>query len=569
MPIERLQLRRGTGTDWATYNPVLADGEPGYDKTTGWVKYGNGVNTWQDLPWANVGPEGEQGPAGVADDASMAAVAGNPASAFRGELSATYGLKPDNGNRAIGKGELVINVKDYGAVGDGVANDTAALQSAGNAAIAANIPLLIPNGVYKATAAIVYDGSISIQGTGTISSSHVVGPTVQIKNATKGYVLDVKFAGTAAVRDAVNRNLQIKDCSNMTIMGVETYGGGSTGIFIEGGNRISVTDSIVHDTLADGIHVTKGAASVSVSGNKVYSTGDDGIAVVSYLADGAPCTDVTIQGNTVKGGKARGITVAGGIRIGITGNSINGTSASGIIIVEDTTYSTYTPTDVTVTANPITDAGQTLPRIGNGFGIEVANGASRVTLTGNTVHNSYNKGISVTSPGVNIIGNTVSLAGDAGINIGASKTTVVGNKVYDSAKTGIVTAAAGLADINVSHNTVVDSNTTSTAGLDGINIGASGVVTNVTIIGNNVSDGPIRTERAIEVNANGGSLTDNIATGQTLINVVGGSGIERGPLSAASVPTNTFYKTGTTHLNTATNTLYVYNGTAWKSVALV
>lgn len=44
-----IQLRRDTATNWASANPVLANGQPGFDTTNNIVKIGNGVSTWTAL----------------------------------------------------------------------------------------------------------------------------------------------------------------------------------------------------------------------------------------------------------------------------------------------------------------------------------------------------------------------------------------------------------------------------------------------------------------------------------------------------------------------------------------
>lgn len=82
----RIQLRRGTAAEWAAANPVLGDGEPGVEKDTGKVKYGNGVAAWASLPYASAGP---QGPAGAADDASVKDLIADPTSETATALSAT------------------------------------------------------------------------------------------------------------------------------------------------------------------------------------------------------------------------------------------------------------------------------------------------------------------------------------------------------------------------------------------------------------------------------------------------------------------------------------------------
>jgi|GEM_PF-2198048 len=45
-----IKLRRGTAAQWASANPVLSDGEPGFATDSGVLKVGDGTATWEELP---------------------------------------------------------------------------------------------------------------------------------------------------------------------------------------------------------------------------------------------------------------------------------------------------------------------------------------------------------------------------------------------------------------------------------------------------------------------------------------------------------------------------------------
>ena len=47
----RLLIRRSTAASWATRNPVLGEGEPGFEKDTNRLKFGDGFTPWNDLPY--------------------------------------------------------------------------------------------------------------------------------------------------------------------------------------------------------------------------------------------------------------------------------------------------------------------------------------------------------------------------------------------------------------------------------------------------------------------------------------------------------------------------------------
>ena len=59
-----------------------------------------------------------------------------------------------------------ITPQDYGAVADGAADDTTALQSAISRAIATGLPLYIPTGTYKITAGLTANAAVRIYGDG-------------------------------------------------------------------------------------------------------------------------------------------------------------------------------------------------------------------------------------------------------------------------------------------------------------------------------------------------------------------------------------------------------------------
>ena len=56
MPVkDTIQSRRGSSAQWSAANPILADGEIGYDSTTKQMKVGDGVTAWNALAYSTPG----------------------------------------------------------------------------------------------------------------------------------------------------------------------------------------------------------------------------------------------------------------------------------------------------------------------------------------------------------------------------------------------------------------------------------------------------------------------------------------------------------------------------------
>lgn len=52
-----IQFRRGESEDWVKYNPILRQGEPGFETDTGKLKMGDGETEWNNLPYISGGSD--------------------------------------------------------------------------------------------------------------------------------------------------------------------------------------------------------------------------------------------------------------------------------------------------------------------------------------------------------------------------------------------------------------------------------------------------------------------------------------------------------------------------------
>jgi hypothetical protein len=70
--IRRIRFRRAWAEDWESVNPILGDGEPGFDRTNNMLKVGDGLTAWNDLDYLTPPDSGAIITGDVAIDSVMA-----------------------------------------------------------------------------------------------------------------------------------------------------------------------------------------------------------------------------------------------------------------------------------------------------------------------------------------------------------------------------------------------------------------------------------------------------------------------------------------------------------------
>jgi hypothetical protein len=314
--------------------------------------------------------------------------------------------------------DSVINVKDYGAVGDGVANDTAALQAAHNTGLL----VYYPAGTYKFTNITISAGGIVGDGTTTILNCTDTSTTAGIKftgvytilsgGLTSGTPLfrnftlngnSLKTTGAGLQFDPPSGETSYAHLENVTI----TYfpicvdfvnaslwkmvGCVIGGHYVAGVKVDNVRDNDAGDSVITGcvfnsasttaphiLHLSSGG--LKIVGNKLLG---GGYGYFMQYTGTANTSNLLIQANSIENFTSNAIAltkVSAGLtafkNVVIDGNEIAvalATPSAFLIVIADTFVQS-----MTVTGNVIQ-----LPGTTNSYGF-VATGVTCLNITGNT-----------------------------------------------------------------------------------------------------------------------------------------------------------------------------------------
>ena len=250
---------------------------------------------------------------------------------------------------------------DYGAVGDGVTDDSAALQRTFDA-VAEGGTVEIPEGKTFAHSQVLTLSrqNMRLTGRGTLMATREETSEVWVR--ADGIAIDsVTFAMRATTRrwDAYEQmKLRIGRTSGVTVTDVVIDGSAASGVFVGAATNFQLNGIEVRNTRADGIHMTEGSRDGVVAGAVVSGTGDDGVAVVSY-SDFPACARIVITESRVLGQQwGRAFSVVGGEDIILSDFYAEFSSAAGLYLASEANYNTLPVVRVTVTRGVLVASNQ-------------------------------------------------------------------------------------------------------------------------------------------------------------------------------------------------------------------
>jgi hypothetical protein len=399
-----------------------------------------------------------------------------------------------------------VSIKDFGAVGDGVTNDTAAIQAAFNSGAGA---VYAPSGTYLISS-VQPASNQYIYGDG----ASTIFKQVASGNFVRPFLINTRSFVTLD-------NFAIDGNGNAQAPGEQNHG-----VFIADSTDINVYNLSVHDCQGDSIGIYSNTNSIlsrriRIQNCTVYNYGRCGIVI-----SGTGAFNVLIDSNICRVGTRVTTSTSGGNSIHLELDS-NPPASPGYVTISNN-----------VTDDPITSSGIFLGLvidgnsifnsvIGGGFGVITVINPANTVISNNTIAGgnfASNAGIWVqdaigaVSSNINISGNAISGVTNGGI-FAFSSVAGLNGAINISGNTLFSNSGYGVTVLTDYHNVVIDGNSMRQQLGGGISIGG----TNGILISNNAI---FNIGNSVGINfANQGAAVSNgsFVIGNTVGNAIAGT----------------------------------------------
>jgi polygalacturonase len=360
----------------------------------------------------------------------------------------------------------MLSVKDFGALGDGITDDSAAIQLATNTAAAASKTLIFPTGNYRILQSLTWPSNT--KWSGELGSKIFLDPAMTVGPTVGG----------------IARAVSTQNTTNISLQGITFY---STDVGVTKPITICMenvtyirVDNCQFSTFGDASYYSQGlvifgSTDIRIRNSKFHNCSGDGAALSNT------CTDFIITDNTFAGNLDWGLALTIGCTRGVVSGNLftdNVSTATGVDRCTEVTFSN----NVMLT---------------NEYGIRVARFADTaevnqdIVIVGNDIRYSGVCGISLeSSSGIGMISvstNTISGSTNHGIQVSdAECLSIVGNTIYSCTDTGILFVATSAGKVTGRATVVGNKITTVSYGIRQVT--TAGTHSKITILGNNLSE---------------------------------------------------------------------------------